>query len=183
MWLVVPVLMKCLSNRECLEWLETRDIDGASAEGWPEVVGDYEILCAAPKEARAQALLARDLVAWVGEFETVLFWLSDWPFCKPDEMAIALGLRHGHGERRQLIEAPGHIFEFKERDELVGWVSLMMSFGWDGHLFTSPFRGNMFQTSHEDFVWLVTSDPQQFGDAREFIRKYDVKIYRETEVA
>ena len=52
---VVAVLMKCLSNRECLEWLAIRDIDGASAEGWPEVVGDYEILCAAPKEARAQA--------------------------------------------------------------------------------------------------------------------------------
>src|ERR1051325_9841545 len=145
--------MRCLTNKECLEWLETRDIDRVSAQGWPEVVGDYEVFFAAPKEARAHALLARDLVTWVDEFETALFWLSDWPFYKPDEMAIVSGLRHAHGEQRHLIDAPGHVFEFKERNELVGWVSLMMSFGWDGHLFTSPFRGSMFQTSHEAFVW------------------------------
>lgn len=175
--------MRCLTNKECLEWLETRDIDGVSAEGWPEVVGDYEVFFAAPREARSQGLLARDLVTWVGEFETALFWLSDWPFYKPDEMAIALGLRRAHKEQRQLIDAPGHVFEFKERDELVGWVSLMMSFGWDGHLFTSPFHGSMFQTSHEDFVWAFTSDLQQFGEARKFVRKYEVEIYRETEVA
>ncbi len=175
--------MICLTNKECLEWLEARDIDGVSAEGWPEVVGDYEVFFAAPTEARAQGLLARDLVAWVGEFETALFWLSDWPAYKLDEMAIALSLRRAHGEQRWLIDAPGHVFEFKERDELVGWVSLMMSFGWDGHLFTSPFRSSMFQTSHEDFVWVVTSDLQQFAEARKFVRKYEVEIYRETEVA
>ena len=175
--------MKCLTNKECLDWLEARDIDGVTAEGWPEVVGDYEVFCAAPRDARAQGLLARDLVTWVGEFETALFWLSDWPFCKPDEMAIISGLRRAHGEQRRLIDAPGHLFEFSERDELVAWVSLMMSFGWDGHLFTSPFCGSVFQTSHEDFIWVVTSDQQQFGEVKQFVRKYGVEIYRETQVA
>jgi hypothetical protein len=91
-------------------------------------------------------------------------------------------LRRAHGELRQLIDAPGQVFELKERDELVGWVSLMMSFGWDAHLFTSPFRSSMFQTSHEDFVWVGTSDTQQLTQARKFVRKYEVEVYRETEV-
>lgn len=174
--------MKCLTDKECLEWLENRGIDGVSAEGWPEVVGDYEVFFAAPRESRTQALLARDLVTWVGEYETALFWLSDWPFYKPEEMATILDLRRAHGEQRQLIDSPGHLFDFREQDELIGWVSLMMRFGWDGHLFTSPFRSSMFQTSHEDFVWVVTSDLQQFGEARKFVRKYEVEIYRETQV-
>ena len=45
-----------------------------------------------------------------------------------------------------------------------------------------PFRDSMFQTSHEDFVWVVTSDLQKFGEARKFVREYDVEIYRETDV-
>jgi len=175
--------MKCLTQTECLEWLESRNIDGATAEGWPEVVGDYEVFFDAPRDCRIQGLLARDLVAWVGEFETALFWLSDWPFYKPDEMAIISGLRSAHGEGRRLIDAPGHVFAFGERDELTGWVSLMMNFGWDGYLFTFPFRGSMFQTSHEDFVWVVTSDANQFTEARKQVRKYDLKIHRETNEA
>ena|SRR5215472_8210559 len=55
--------MKCLTDRECLEWLETHQIDGASAEGWPEVVGDYEVFFAAPRDARAEGNLARDMIA------------------------------------------------------------------------------------------------------------------------
>jgi hypothetical protein len=174
--------MKCLTNKECLEWLESHRIDAVSAESWPVVVGDYEVYFAAPNKARDQGQIACDLVTWLGEFETGLLWLSDWPFYRPHEMAITLGLRHAHGEHRQIIEAPGHVFEFKERAELVGWVSLMMGFGWDGHLFISPFCGSMFQTSHEDFVWVATTDPQKFRDAREFVHKYEVEIYRETKV-
>jgi len=44
-----------------------------SVEGWPEIVGDYEVLFAVPTTSRAQALLARDLLGWVGEFETASF--------------------------------------------------------------------------------------------------------------
>jgi hypothetical protein len=175
--------MKCLTNSECLEWLEAHAIDAATAEGWPEMVGDYDVKFAAPREARAQGLLARDLVAWIGEFETTLFWLTDWPFYKPDEMAIISGLRRAHGEQRRLIDAPGHLFEVSERDELTGWVALMMGFGWDGYLFGLPFRGSIFQTSHEDFVWAVTSTPDRFSVAREMVRKYELKVYRETEGA
>ena len=175
--------MKCITNRECLEWLEEHAIDASTPDGWPEVVGDYEVFFAAPRDARAQGLLARDLVAWLGGVETGLFWLTDWPFYKPDEMAIISGLRRAHGEQRRLIDAPGHIFEASERDELIGWVSLMINFGWDGYLFALPFRGSMFQTSHEDFVWAVSSAPEHFNEARKLVRKYELKIHRETEGA
>jgi DNA-directed RNA polymerase beta' subunit len=41
------------------------------------------------------------LVLWLGGFDAGLFWLTDWPFYKPDEMAIISGLRHAHGEQRK----------------------------------------------------------------------------------
>ena len=112
--------MKCLTNSECLEWLEAHAIDAATAEGWPEMVGDYEVMFAAPTDARIQGLLARGLMTWIGDFDTALFWLTDWPFYNSDEMAIISGLRRAHGEQRHLIDAPGHLFDVRERDELTG---------------------------------------------------------------
>ena len=172
--------MRCLTNSECAEWLRSHEIDGVSKHGSQEVTGDFEILFAAPREARIQACLVRELVAWVGEFKTALFWISDWPFYKPDEMAIVEGLRRAHGECRRLIEAPGHLFEWEERDELIGWIALMMSFGWDGHLFVSPFHGAVFQTSHEDFVRVTTSCAEHFAAVKQLVHNFKAEINRET---
>ncbi len=98
-------------------------------------------------------------------------------------MALISSLRKSHGEHRLLIEAPGHVFASSEQDELIGWVSLMMCFGWDGYLFTSPFQGSMFQTSHEDFVWLLSTEAKHFGEAQRMIREHELKIHRETRIA
>jgi len=175
--------MRCITNSECLEWLEEHAIDASTPEGCPEVVRGYVVSFAAPRDARAQGFLARDLVAWLGAFETGFFWLTDWPFYEPDEMAIISGLRRAHGEQRHLIDAPGHIFESSERDQLIGWVSLMINFGWDGYLFVFPFRGSMFQTSHEDFVWAVSSIREHFEETRKLVRKYELKIHWKTDEA
>lgn len=175
--------MQVLTESECVEWLKSRDMSALVEQGLPCdscLTGDYEILFQAPTDARSQQRLARDLIAWEGDFSSALFWLTDWPMYEPDEMAIIDGLRRGHGEQRELIRAPGHVFKSTERDELVGWVYLMMVFGWDGYLFASPFRGSAFQTSHEDFVRVACSDPQHFAEAQAFVHGYEVQIHRET---
>ena len=174
--------MQCLTPSESADWLRARSIDGLREDGTPCVFGDHEVFAAAPGDARAQQRLARDLVSWLGEFDSVLLWLTDWPFYQADEMALVSALRKSHGEHRMLIDAPGHVFAESERDELMGWVSLMMGFGWDGYLFAWPFRGSMFQTSHEDFVWLLSSDVERFTEARRIIREHELEIHRETQV-
>jgi len=172
--------MQCLTPSESADWLRSRRIEGFCRDGVPCVFGDYEVFAGAPRDARAQQSLARDLVSWLGEFESALFWLTDWPFYQADEMALISSLRRSHGEHRLLIEAPGHVFTGSERDELIGWISLVMCFGWDGYLFTSPFQGCMFQTSHEDFIWFLSADAKRFAEAQRIVREYELKIHRET---
>jgi hypothetical protein len=175
--------MQCLTPSEAADWLRARHIDSLCEHGSPCVFGDYEVFAASPRDAREQQLLARDLMSWLGEFDSALFWLTDWPLYQADEMALISSLRRSHGERRLLIEAPGHVFAESERDELTAWVSLMMCFGWDGYLFATPFQGSMFQTSHEDFVWLLSASVERFTKAQQIVRAYELKIYRETQVA
>jgi hypothetical protein len=172
--------MQCLTPFEADEWLRACRIADLREDGLPGVLGNYAVFADSPRDARAQQRLARDLVSWVGDFESALLLLTDWPFYEVDEMALISSLRRSHGEHRLLVEAPGHVFAESERDELIGWIALMMCFGWDGYLNTSPFRGNSFQTSHEDLVWLLSSAGDQFSEAQRIIRKYGVTIHSET---
>src|SRR6266436_6782120 len=96
--------VRSITDRECVEWLESNDIDAISNRGFTELTGDYEVFFAAPKDARAQQNLARELVDWVGPFDVALLRVTDWPAFKPEEMAILLRLRLGHAEDRRLID-------------------------------------------------------------------------------
>ncbi|RPJ85913.1 MAG: hypothetical protein EHM18_08910 [Acidobacteria bacterium] len=172
--------MQCLTTTECTDWLDAHGMGGFSPKTGPEDPIDGELLFAAPKEARTQANLARALVNWLGELDVLLLWITDWPFYKPDEMAIALGLRKAHGEDRLVIEAPGQVFSLHEQDELIGWVHLLMSYGWDGHLYPFPFCGALFQTSHEDILWAFTSGVERLRTCREIVDSYQLEVHRES---
>ncbi|HVU26393.1 MAG TPA: hypothetical protein VHG71_01490 [Verrucomicrobiae bacterium] len=150
--------MKCLTQIECVEWLRQQKISALCEDNSPCVIGDFEIAFHTPTESCTQQNLARDLIAWIGEFDSALFWITDWPFHKKDEDALIWRLRKNHGENNWLIDKPGNFFSFEEKDELVGWIYLMMIFGWDGYLFVSPFPQNMLQISHENFVWVLSLD-------------------------
>src|SRR3954469_4529077 len=102
--------MHCLTSSESIDWLRTHHIEGLCVDGTPCVFGNYEVFAAAPRDARAQQRLARDLVSWLGDFKSACFWLTHWPFYQADEAALISSLRKSHGEHRLLIEAPGHVF-------------------------------------------------------------------------
>lgn len=174
--------MQCLTPSESAAWLRAHRIPALLENETPCVIGDYEVFSETPKSAKAMRRLARDLVSWLGDFETCLFWLTDWPFHEEDEMELVSFMRERHGEHRLLIEAPGHVFASTERHELTRWVFMTMGFGWDGYLFTSPFRGSMLQTSHEDFVWLLSAGLERFVQARSIVRRHGLKIHRESPI-
>src|SRR5437867_109823 len=111
--------MRVITSAECLEWLESHEIDRADERGFPEIVGEYEVFFAAPEKARVQRILARELVEWVGAFERALLWVADWTAYEPEEMAVALALRRAHAESRHLIDAQGHVFGCQEKEELI----------------------------------------------------------------
>ena len=166
--------MRVLTKAEIARWSNARNVPLAPATGL------FELLFVAPGEARKQANLARALVEWLGPFDAALVHATDWPFYKPDEMAIVDSLRRGHGDRRRLIDAPGHIFENGETAELTGWLSLFLAFGWDGHFHPSPYRGNGLQTSHHDHVRVIAAELERREAARALAAEFDLQILSET---
>jgi hypothetical protein len=172
--------MRCLTESECVTWIKGNGVEAITQDQEIRMVGNFEILFSPPQGSRHKGSLSRDLIRWLGFFEDALLWVKDWPLYKPDEMALVQALRRSHRENRPLIEAIGHWFPSGEREELTGWIFLMMSFCWDSYLFVNPFSGSMLQTSHAELVWFTTSDPEILALAKAGIREYDVKVHRES---
>ncbi|KAF0177662.1 MAG: hypothetical protein FD161_2306 [Limisphaerales bacterium] len=173
--------MRCFTGEECSGWLRDRNIIDLKPGESPYLFGEYELMVHAPQRARMQSILAREMVEWFGPYESLLCWVDDWPFYKPEEMAILSAIRRASGETRHLIDARGHLFLADEVDVLTGFLALLMNYGWDGYFYPQPFRGHCFQTSHEDFVWMLTSDRTQFQKSLDIASKHSLQTIRRTE--
>jgi hypothetical protein len=78
------------------------------------------------------------------------------------------------------LDATGHVFGADKFDELTAWVYLLIGFGWDDYVFASPYPGAMFQTSHENFVWLLSDNLDRFSEAQRIARDHQLKIIGQT---
>lgn len=158
--------MRTLSNDECETWCE---------ESRADRIGEFHVLVSTPRDSHVQAQFARFLIDWIGPFDEALLWHTDWPFYRPDEMALIDGLRRSHGETRRLIEAPGHLFTQEERPELVGWVFLTLGFRCDSRLRVRPFRGDSVDTSHHDWVAVCSATRERLVAVKEAVSQLGLR--------
>jgi hypothetical protein len=96
-------------------------------------------------------------------------------------MAIVDGLRRGHGDRRRVLEAPGHVFESGEKAEVTGWLALLLAFGWDAHFHPSPFRGNGLQTTQLGAVRVIAAELERREAARAIAEAFDLDVLSEAD--
>ncbi len=171
--------MRCLTTTESLKLLQANTTSINPDSAFPKGFSRYELSFQIPVEARTQRLLARDLAGWLGGEGLAFFWLADWPFAKPDELAIATRLRAGHGEQRPLAEAPCHWFEAGERDEFTGWLGLAMSFGLEGSFGVLARPGGLLRVTREEFIRVATPALERQAGVRDFALRYELDIYRE----
>jgi hypothetical protein len=121
--------VKTLSARACSAWLAERGISEAPY-GSPQ--SDQ---CPLPQEAGRSSSLVRDLVAALEPFGSALLHFTDWPLYEPHEMAVVSTLRIACGDHYRLIDSPGHVFSFEERDLLTGMFSLAAFYHWSAYLY------------------------------------------------
>lgn len=95
----------------------------------------YPLQFPPPQKASQLTSFNRALFAVFGEFPGALLVFTDWAHYRPDEMVLMDSLRRGNGERRPLIEAPGHLFEPTEQMEAIGFCHLALIFGWSAYLY------------------------------------------------
>jgi hypothetical protein len=140
-------------------------------ESLPE--GSYYKQFAPPAEARRTMAFVRHLLRWVGDFDSALFQINDWALYQPDEMSLIQAIRCSHGENGRLIDLPGHLFEAKERDDLIGMFYLTIMFGWSGYLYI-PSTKTIILNWEGDLIDLWSFDAEHFSKFAQIITTFQL---------
>jgi hypothetical protein len=84
--------------------------------------------------------------------EACLLWVTDWSIWPSSEnLHLYYQLRQSYGDRRQLGDAPGHLFLDYEAADLVSFLQVGLLCGWDMHLLPSVGYARAF-VSHDEYV-------------------------------
>ncbi len=159
--------MTTLESSNCSGWLREKGIIEAPYRGHEDSPRCYDQL-RLPSEPLRISAAVRNLIGTCRVFETALLQFTDWPLYQPDEMAIVTALRSAHGESRPLIETPGHLFPFSERDLLIGMFSLAICYQWTAYLYLEDATLLCWEGELLD-IW--SGDPQRIVEAREILSR------------
>lgn len=166
--------MKCLTPKECSDWLRERDIFEApySQEA---AADDFCFQFEPPTKPSRLTAFTRRLFGTFGEFSGALVVFTDWALYQPDEMALVDSLRRGHGERRDLIDAPGHLFTSAELAEAIAHCYVAVMFGWSAYLYL-PSGAATIYFWEGDLVDFWSADESLIKAVREIIQTYELRI-------
>jgi hypothetical protein len=133
--------MKCMTAAECQQKAQglNLEVDGQILRLINSMVPASRRL-EVPDSARRQALGVNALFrAFPDDTKGWLLWALEWG-AWPDEEYPELWyeIREHHGERRPIIEAPGHLFSQNEQGLARGMTRLAMLFGWTAFLIPDP---------------------------------------------
>jgi len=157
--------MRCLTYSECAEWCSPRGYSTRHIEGY--VVGPHVDLQAPPfhfaeftlpVDSGRKVAFARFLYSLLDPAPELLVWLGDWAVWQSsNHMPLFTRFRQALGERRPLIEAPGHLVTPAEADDGLSILIVSLQFVWDCHLLTASGRDAVF-VSHDEFGWFASRD-------------------------
>lgn len=141
--------MQVLSDSECASWLSTHGYTfrggnrSKGEEGYVRLpASHYRSVFKMPvsTDARTQLFLSHHLAEWIQSSLDTLLWVTSWASYTSEEMEMFLEFRQGFGEQRQLIDAPGHLFQSGDMDNINHITSIllfMMAFNWEGFVLSS----------------------------------------------
>jgi hypothetical protein len=151
--------MRCLTREESRAWCESHGIAMAES-GEPVIDGfqhhaHYEFT---DIKFYSVVALARSL-AWVLQpSEECFLWVTLWSVWGSSENTPLFDrLRGSYGENRPLHESPGLLFAVEEESDLVTFLQIALTSGWNFFLVSSPFRCGVF-VSHDEFMEVYARD-------------------------
>jgi hypothetical protein len=81
--------------------------------------------------------------------------------------------RQAFGERRPLIEAPGHVIRASERDDAVSILVLSVLYLWNCHVLSAAGDQALF-VSHDEYGWCAVRGSQSLESANQLLENFGV---------
>jgi len=159
--------MWCLTEKESQSWCEGRALR-LDERTHPIISNRAYSVTVSLAELNWSKLtwLSGFVASYLEPFDECLLWVTLWGVWPSSEnWHLYYRVREGYGDRRQLADAPGHLFAKHESADLATFIQLALISGWDFYLITSPPYHTAF-VSHDEFMEFYTDDPGAAENAR-----------------
>lgn len=142
--------MKFISKIEAENWCKSNGIP-LDERSLPQVekkqLNSFEI----PKDSGQKIAMARKHYEQFRNEKEILIWVTDWGIWPSSEcMHIFERFRISYGEKRNLIEAPTHIFNQTEFEDALSLLTLTALFSWDCYVLNVTGNKIIFY-SHDEY--------------------------------
>jgi hypothetical protein len=104
----------------------------------------------------------------------LLVQIGDWAVWPSGQhMPLFSRLREAFGDRRPLIEAPGHIIPPSERDDAVSILVLSILYLWDCHVLSAKGDQALY-VSHDQHGWVAVGGDRSLNAANQILESFNV---------
>jgi hypothetical protein len=165
--------MRFLTYSECAEWCSDRSFPTRPLEGYidgphPDVNRRTSTLwnLDRPRIPDKRSGWHDFSIHCCGRLRSCSSGLATGP--SSQHMPLFARFREAFGEKRPLIDVPGHLVTSEEADDAISIMSVSLLFTWNCHVLSGSGRDAVF-TSHDEFGWFASRDPAAAAIAREKI--------------
>lgn len=165
--------MKAISEARCEDWASRLD----EAFSWSALEHRYGHVATyvIPADAGRKTALARAFSALSDGAGETLVWITAWGiFPSSQNMELFDGYRRSLNESRSIAEAPGHIFDSSDRNELECVLDLVLYFFWDASVFAPG--GIWIRISHDEVFSVRATDTVTLNEWQEALAPFDLEI-------
>jgi hypothetical protein len=153
--------MRFLTRKEWEGWCSERGVPLREA-GWvrPAINSDlfYTVEVPYPADSGRKVAMARFLLSLVQPQPETLLLIDDWAVWPSNQHApLFMRFRQALGERRELIEAPGHLISASDSDNAISIIATSLLFVWDCYGISTSGR-DAFYISHDEFCFFGSRD-------------------------
>lgn len=151
--------MRCLTDERCKEWMQGREL------ALPEEHSNYVAERVWLKEWHSFPV-AQWLADQLTCRDETLLWITEWKVWPSSEnWYLYYTLRRLAGDRGFLHEAPGHLFQAFELEELTTILQVSILNGWGGYFMAAGGNINAF-FSHDGYIDFYASNAEELDVIR-----------------
>jgi hypothetical protein len=141
--------MRVLSRQEAAAWCQGHDV-ALGDFGLPER-SDADVKFKIPVDAQKRVHLVKQAMEAFVDEPSHLVWFDDWSVWPLGQrMHIFDRFRLSYGETRRLIDSPGHVFDHKEIEDAISFVTIAALFLWDCYVVSQRRTKLLFLSHNED---------------------------------
>jgi hypothetical protein len=145
--------MRFLTISETTHWCHSHALPLGEGD-WPAEPDKslHRLRADVPKSLDQLAWFCRFVEATLHPRHHCLLWVTAWGIWESSEnWHLYYRLRQSYGDVRLIEEAPGHLFLNHESHDLVSFLQVGLSAGWDMHLLPAGGYGRAF-VSHDGWI-------------------------------